>query len=164
MDKPLATSAADGRRLVEEARRRAVPLTVFQNRRWDGDFLTLERLLAEGALGEPVRLESRFDRWRPAPKPGWRESGAPEEAGGLLFTVMEFVPVPVSYGVGGTCAGVAELLGTSNGSTGPRTAPRTVAVLPHVVPLLGELLGRPLSAEPAAGGARAGLIRLLDRG
>jgi predicted dehydrogenase len=85
VDKPLATGAAEGRRLVEEARRRAVPLTVFQNRRWDGDFLTLQRLLAEGALGEPVRLESRFDRWRPAPKPGWRERGAPEEAGGLLF-------------------------------------------------------------------------------
>ena len=60
-------------------------LTVFQNRRWDGDFLTVQRLLSEGALGEPLRFESRFERWRPVPKGGWREKGAPEEAGGLLY-------------------------------------------------------------------------------
>ena len=60
-------------------------LTVFQNRRWDGDFLTLTRLLSEGALGKPLRFESRFERWRPTPKPGWRESGGSEEAGGLLY-------------------------------------------------------------------------------
>ena len=60
-------------------------LTVFQNRRWDGDFLTVRRLLGESALGEPLRFESRFERWRPVPKGGWREEGAPEEAGGLLY-------------------------------------------------------------------------------
>ena len=60
-------------------------LTVYQNRRWDGDFLTLRRLLAEGRLGEPFRFESRFDRWRPVPKGGWRDDPAPEEAGGILY-------------------------------------------------------------------------------
>ena len=85
VDKPLATTAADARRLVDEARRRGVFLSVFQNRRWDGDFLTLRRLLREGAVGDPLRLESRFERWRPTPKPGWRELGDPAEAGGLLF-------------------------------------------------------------------------------
>jgi predicted dehydrogenase len=85
VDKPLAPTAAEGRRLVEEARSRGLPLTVFQNRRWDGDFLTVGRLLAEGALGEVYRFESRFERWRPTPKPGWRERGAPEEAGGALY-------------------------------------------------------------------------------
>jgi len=85
VDKPLAPTAAEGRRLIEEARRRARMLTVFQNRRWDGDFLTVQRLLREGALGEPLRFESRFERWRPVPKGGWREEGAPEEAGGLLY-------------------------------------------------------------------------------
>jgi predicted dehydrogenase len=58
---------------------------VYQNRRWDGDFQTLRQLLASGSLGEPLRFESRFERWRPEPKPGWRESGAPEDAGGLLM-------------------------------------------------------------------------------
>lgn len=85
VDKPLAATAAEGEALVEEARRRGLLLSVFQNRRWDGDFLTVRRLLAEGALGKVFRFESRFQRWRPAPKPGWRERGDPAEAGGVLF-------------------------------------------------------------------------------
>ncbi len=85
VDKPFAVTAADGRALVDEARRRGLILTVFQNRRWDGDFLTLQRLLAEGAFGEVFRFESRFERWRPTPKPGWRQLGAPEEGGGVLY-------------------------------------------------------------------------------
>ena len=85
VDKPLATSAAEARALLDAARQRGTLLTVFQNRRWDGDFLTLGRLIAEGALGRVHRFESRFERWRPEPKPGWRESGTPEDAGGILF-------------------------------------------------------------------------------
>lgn len=85
VDKPLAATAADGRRLVDEARARGLLLSVFQNRRWDGDFLTLRRLLAEGALGDVHRFESRFERWRPTPKRGWREQGDPAEAGGVLY-------------------------------------------------------------------------------
>lgn len=85
VDKPLAATSADARRLVNEARARRLLLSVFQNRRWDGDFLTLRRLLAKGALGDVHRFESRFERWRPAPKPGWRERGDPAEAGGVLF-------------------------------------------------------------------------------
>ncbi|HVR42645.1 MAG TPA: Gfo/Idh/MocA family oxidoreductase [Thermoanaerobaculia bacterium] len=85
VDKPLAATASEGRRLVDEARRRGLMLTAYQNRRWDGDFLTMRRLLAEGELGEPLRFESRLDRWRPVPKEGWRERGEPEDAGGLLY-------------------------------------------------------------------------------
>lgn len=85
VDKPLARTAAEGRSVIKEAQRRGRMLTVFQNRRWDGDFLTVRRLLSEDALGMPTRFESRFERWRPVPKPGWREQGSPEEAGGLLY-------------------------------------------------------------------------------
>ncbi|HEY0485512.1 MAG TPA: Gfo/Idh/MocA family oxidoreductase [Mycobacteriales bacterium] len=85
VDKPLATSAADGRALVAYARERGVPLTTYQNRRWDGDFLTLRRLVADGELGEVYRFESRFERWRPTAKPGWREHGGPAEGGGILL-------------------------------------------------------------------------------
>src|SRR5688500_16197382 len=85
VDKPMATSAAEARALVEDAKERGRMLTVFQNRRWDGDFLTRRRLIAEGALGEVVRFESRIDRWRPVPKPGWKQSADPGDAGGLLF-------------------------------------------------------------------------------
>ena len=85
VDKPLAPDAASARALADEAAAAGVMLTVFQNRRWDGDFLTVRRLLAEGAVGEPVRFESRFDRWRPVVDGGrWRERPGAEEAGGLL--------------------------------------------------------------------------------
>ena len=85
VDKPLAPDAEAGRGLVAAARDAGVMLTVFQNRRWDGDFLTVRRLLAAGEMGEPVRFESRFDRWRPVVDAGrWRERPEAEDAGGLL--------------------------------------------------------------------------------
>jgi predicted dehydrogenase len=86
IDKPMAPTATAGARLVEEAEVRGLLLTVFQNRRWDGDYLTVRRLIAEGALGDVVRFESRFERWRPTVDgDAWREGLDPEEAGGLLF-------------------------------------------------------------------------------
>jgi predicted dehydrogenase len=86
VDKPLAASVTDAERLAEVADSRGVVASVFHNRRWDGDFLTLKRLVSDGSLGELIRLESRFDRWRPeVDVKKWREGGAPEEAGGLLF-------------------------------------------------------------------------------
>jgi predicted dehydrogenase len=86
VDKPLAASAADARRLAEAAGERGVVASVFHNRRWDGDFLTLRRLLLDGALGELLTFESRFERWRPEVDTGkWREGGGPEDAGGVLF-------------------------------------------------------------------------------
>lgn len=85
VDKPFAPTAAEGRALIDEARERNLLLTVFQNRRWDSDFLTLRHLVADGQLGAVFRLYSRFDRWRPVPKGGWRERGDQAEAGGLLY-------------------------------------------------------------------------------
>lgn len=85
VDKPLAPTAADGRRVVEEAARRGLLLSVFHNRRWDGDFLTVRRLVSAGALGRVWRFESRYERWRPERRQdAWRERGDPGEGGGLL--------------------------------------------------------------------------------
>ncbi len=83
VDKPLAGTAPEARELIRLARDRGLMLTVFQNRRWDGDFLTITRLLPE--LGKVHRFESRFERWRPVPKGGWRELGGPDEIGGILY-------------------------------------------------------------------------------
>jgi len=91
IDKPFAATAAEARALVGDARARGVGLTVFQNRRWDGDFLTVKKLVAGGALGAVHQFESRFERWNPVPKGGWRERGEPEEAGGLLFDLGSHV-------------------------------------------------------------------------
>ncbi|WP_043614258.1 Gfo/Idh/MocA family oxidoreductase [Nonomuraea candida] len=85
VDKPLARTAEEGRDLVRLAEERGLMLTVFHNRRWDGDFRTVRRLADEGRLGEVLRFESRFERWRPVPKGGWRESGGPEDVPGLLY-------------------------------------------------------------------------------
>ena len=85
VDKPFTVSASEGRGVMALARERGTMLTVYQNRRWDGDFLTLRRLLRDEALGTPRRLESRFERWRPLPKGDWRERADPDEAGGILF-------------------------------------------------------------------------------
>jgi scyllo-inositol 2-dehydrogenase (NADP+) len=85
VDKPLAPNAADGERLIEAAEAAGVPLTVFQNRRLDGDFLTLRGLLKRGELGAVTRFESRFERFRPELSDGWRELGDAAEGGGLLL-------------------------------------------------------------------------------
>jgi predicted dehydrogenase len=85
VDKPIAPTVAEAELLVATALARGVGLTVFQNRRWDSDFLTLRKVLDSGRLGNVVRFESRYDRWRPVPKEGWRELADPAQAGGLLF-------------------------------------------------------------------------------
>jgi predicted dehydrogenase len=85
VEKPFAVTTGEGRQVLEEARARELLITAFHNRRWDGDFLTVRRLIGEGELGRVLRFESRFERWRPIPKVGWRERGTPEDAGGLLY-------------------------------------------------------------------------------
>jgi predicted dehydrogenase len=82
IDKPLGLSVADAEPLVAMAAAEGVPLGVFHNRRWDGDFLTAQQLVSSGALGSLVLWESRFERWRPSVGTGWRETS---EGGGLLL-------------------------------------------------------------------------------
>ncbi|MEU6067227.1 MULTISPECIES: Gfo/Idh/MocA family protein [Streptomyces] len=91
VDKPIAGTAAEARGLAALAEERGLLLSVFQNRRWDNDFLTLRRLISHGELGDVWRFESRFERWRPQPKGGWRESGDPAEIGGLLYDLGSHV-------------------------------------------------------------------------
>lgn len=86
VEKPLALSAEQAEELIAHAAERGVPLTVFHNRRWDSDQLTLAKLLQAGALGTVLRYESRFERWRPQARPEvWREAKTPSQGGGLLL-------------------------------------------------------------------------------
>ncbi|MEW2130271.1 Gfo/Idh/MocA family oxidoreductase [Streptomyces sp. NPDC005435] len=91
VDKPISGTAAEARELAALADEHGVLLSVFQNRRWDNDFLTLRKLIEDGALGDVWRFESRFERWRPELKGGWRESGDPAEIGGLLYDLGSHV-------------------------------------------------------------------------
>lgn len=77
VDKPFALGAAEARTMAEAATAAGKLLTVFHNRRWDSDFLTLKRLIADGTLGEVVQYESHFDRFRPVVRDRWRERAGP---------------------------------------------------------------------------------------
>jgi scyllo-inositol 2-dehydrogenase (NADP+) len=84
IDKPFALTSDEAAKLIHLARERKRLLTVYQNRRWDGDFKTVEKILVSGELGRLVTFESHFDRFRPKPRHEvWRESGGP--GGGTLF-------------------------------------------------------------------------------
>lgn len=84
VDKPFAVSAAEAAEVVRYAETTGRVLTVFHNRRWDGDFRTVGELVGSGRLGAVRRFESRFERWRPVPKSGWRETGTAAEGAGIL--------------------------------------------------------------------------------
>lgn len=86
VDKPLAADVGPAADLVDAFRAARVPFTVFQNRRWDGDFLTVQRVVRSGELGDVTRFESRYERFRPQVDPeAWRELAAAQEGGGLLL-------------------------------------------------------------------------------
>jgi scyllo-inositol 2-dehydrogenase (NADP+) len=85
VDKPFALSVGDGERMIEAASRRGVVIVPFQNRRWDGDFLTVRTLIDEGKLGAVTRFESRFERWRVIPKPRWMQPGAAAAGEGMIY-------------------------------------------------------------------------------
>jgi predicted dehydrogenase len=83
VDKPLAPDARTGVDLVASASDAGVSLTCYQNRRWDGDFLTVRALASDGSLGRVHRFESRFERWRPEVVTGWKEQPGP--GSGVLY-------------------------------------------------------------------------------
>ncbi len=82
IDKPFVPEASEGADLIALARKRERVLTVFHNRRWDADFLTVARLLREDRLGSINHAELRWDRFRLGIREGWKE--VPDEATGLL--------------------------------------------------------------------------------
>ncbi len=73
VEKPLAPTLEGARELASLAQSRDRVLAVFQNRRWDGDFLALSDLVARHALGDVAHFESHFDRYRPVVRDRWRE-------------------------------------------------------------------------------------------
>lgn len=83
VDKPFTVELADARDLAALGKATGRVLSIFHNRRWDADFLTLADLIGRGQLGRITQFESHFDRFRPVPRDRWRErSGV---AGGGLW-------------------------------------------------------------------------------
>ncbi|PWN52069.1 NAD(P)-binding protein [Violaceomyces palustris] len=94
VEKPVATNPSDVQELIRLQSETGKVCAVFQNRRFDGDFLTIQKLLSapvqgahpsESAIGLPTYFESRFDRFRPIAKGGWREEVDPESQGGGML-------------------------------------------------------------------------------
>ena len=83
LEKPFVTKIADGQALIALAKENSLVLSVYQNRRWDGDFLTVKKLIAENKLGNIKHYESHFDRFRPNTTQRWREQS--QDGGGILF-------------------------------------------------------------------------------
>jgi len=86
VEKPFTTTVSQAEELVSLAREKALTLSVYQNRRWDADFLTVQHIIKKGLLGRLVEYESTFQRYRNFIKPGtWKESG--EAGGGLTYNL-----------------------------------------------------------------------------
>jgi scyllo-inositol 2-dehydrogenase (NADP+) len=86
VDKPFTTTLEEAVSLVQFAKEKKRLLTVYQNRRFDGDFQTIRQLVAAGTLGRIVRFETTYDRYRPNLKPAaWRETTQP--GSGILFDI-----------------------------------------------------------------------------
>ncbi len=107
VDKPMGLTYSQTESLIEAAHAKNVPITVFFNRRWDSDSLTLKKVMHEGLLGEVFRVDSRFERFRPSvTSASWREKYSPAEGGGLLLDLQPhlistaidwFGPAQLSY-------------------------------------------------------------------
>jgi len=77
VDKPFTIHSQDADKLIELAEKKKVVLSVYQNRRWDGDFKTVKKIVESGMLGSLVEFESHIDKFRNYSKNNWREEDAP---------------------------------------------------------------------------------------
>jgi scyllo-inositol 2-dehydrogenase (NADP+) len=107
VDKPFVPNSADGEELIAAAAAAGRCLTVFQNRRWDGDYLTVRQLIRDGMLGDVRTFESRFEWWMPEGFGNWRDEALLAEGGGILHdlgahlidqAIQLFGPVAKVYG------------------------------------------------------------------
>lgn len=85
IDKPFAASSDEAAHLITAAAQRRLPLMVFQNRRWDGDFMTVRAIVESGDLGEIYQFESNFEHWAPDAVDRWHDTTPVASGGGVTF-------------------------------------------------------------------------------
>ncbi|HWD65143.1 MAG TPA: Gfo/Idh/MocA family oxidoreductase [Solirubrobacteraceae bacterium] len=162
VDKPLGVSSAEAQGLVRAAEQAGVLLTVFQNRRWDSDYLTLRRLVDRGELGRVLRFESRFERWRPeADVSAWRAAD-PAQGGQLLDLGSHLVDQAVQL-----LGPVTHIYAEVSGPRGLPTDDDAFLALRHTSGAISHLRASALTAAPGPRlrvlGTRAGyVVRDLD--
>jgi predicted dehydrogenase len=85
IDKPFVPTVLDAKKLIQAAEEAGRVLTVFQNRRWDGDFLTVKKLVQAGALGSVHRFESTFERWSGPSRDRWQDTTTVAQGAGITY-------------------------------------------------------------------------------
>ena len=158
IDKPMTMTSAEAAELIGLAKKHKVLLAPFHNRRWDSDFLTVQKLLHEGALGRLVYLESRFDRWRPArlKERLWKED---VDSGGMLQDLgPHLVDQPLAL-FGKTEAVSAEVLRERDGA-GPNDSFTIRLRYPDLlVTVASNLLSLPAGPRYHLRGTRGGYVK-----
>jgi scyllo-inositol 2-dehydrogenase (NADP+) len=101
VDKPMGRDYYEALSLYDAAEQSGVLLTVFFNRLWDSDSLTIKKIIEQGEIGNIFRLESRFERFRPEINPlAWRENASLEAGGGLLLDLQSHLVSTALYWFG----------------------------------------------------------------
>lgn len=165
IDKPMAVTADDAEALVQHAEESGQLLSVFQNRRWDGDYLTLRDLVETNRIGRVHRFESRFERWRPHVAEVWRESDDPALGGGLLLDLGTHLIDQAMHLFGPVEATYAELAKVRPGAA---VEDDVFVALTHASGQISHLWMSAVAAEPgprmrALGDAGAWVSNDLDR-
>ncbi len=157
VDKPMAPSLAGTRELFNYAESKSVPITVFFNRLWDSDTLTIKNLLANNSelIGKPHRFDGRFERFRPdLNAQSWREQLRHQHGGGLLLDLQSHL---ISTAI--DCFGPAKLKYANVNSVRGASDDDVLLVLEHDSGVVSSLAASAISGAP---GPR---IRLLgDKG
>jgi len=127
VDKPMGINVAQTREILDAADSAGVVVTTYFNRKWDSDILTLKRVIRDGQIGRVIRMDSRFERFRPQlNSQSWRENNSPEDGGGLLLDLM---PHLISTAI--ECFGPANLKSSSIRSVRGGADDDCVLVLAH---------------------------------
>ena len=127
VDKPMGINVAQTREILDAADSAGVAVTTYFNRKWDSDILTLKRVIRDGQIGRVIRMDSRFERFRPQlNSQSWREKNSPEDGGGLLLDLM---PHLISTAI--ECFGPANLKSSSIRSVRGGADDDCVLVLAH---------------------------------
>ena len=116
IDKPFVPTVLDAKKLIAKAEETGKLLAVFQNRRWDGDFLTIKRLLAEGRLGAVHRFESTFERWGGPNRVRWQDTTTVDQGAGITYDLGSHLIDQALQLFGPATVEQAELLTVREGS------------------------------------------------
>ncbi|RFU33020.1 hypothetical protein B7463_g3325, partial [Scytalidium lignicola] len=85
VEKPFVPTAKEAEDLVQISKKTGKLICVYQNRRWDSDFLTVRKLVETGTIGRVVEFETHFDRWKPVRPETWKGTLGMDQAGGVIY-------------------------------------------------------------------------------